>query len=358
VCGAEALHTFIASIVRQAGTPEDIAEEVARHLVGANLAGHDSHGLQRLAQYIAQVDARTLNPHGRAAILKESAVLALFDAQRGFAHHAVTQALEWALAKAETAGIAGVAVRRANHVGRLGDYTERAARRGFAALLTLGIAGAGSGLAAPFGGATRFLGTNPWSIGLPVAGREPFVMDFATTTVAEGKVRVALASGKQVPQGALLDTDGMPTRDPARLYEQGSLTLLGGTVAGHKGYGLSLAAALLGALAMIGDEAPTAAGTMAGLPSSPVFAAGVLLIVIDPQWFGGRDAYAELAATIADQAHDIDPAPGFDRVLVPGEPEVLKRAQRARDGIAIPAATWRELESLGQRFGVALPGAS
>jgi uncharacterized oxidoreductase len=259
------------------------------------------------------------------------------------------------MAKAAVSGIAAVAVRHANHVGRLGDYTERAAQRGFAALLTVGMAGTGAGLAAPFGGVSRFLGTNPWSIGLPVAVGEPFVMDFATTTVAEGKVRVAMASGKQVPEGTVMDTDGMPTRDPARLYEQGTLTLLGGATAGHKGYGLSMAAALLGALAMIGDGSPTAAGTMAGPPPNPDFAAGVFLLVIDPEWFGGREAYAALCAAITEQAHAIEPAPGFDGVLVPGEPEVKRRAERARDGIAIPEATWHELEALGRRYGVALP---
>ena len=355
MCGADALHTFSASILREAGTPEDIAEEVARHLVGANLAGHDSHGVQRLPQYIEQLDARTVNAHGRASILKANEVLALFDAASGFAHHAVWEAFEWAMAKAAASGIAAVAVRHANHVGRLGDYTERAAGRGFAALLTLGMAGTGAGLAAPFGGLTRFLSTNPWSVALPVAGAEPFVMDFATTTVAEGKVRLAQARGQEVPEGTVMDTQGMPTRDPARLYEQGTLTLLGGAAAGHKGYGLSMAAALLGALAMIGDESPTAAGTMSGRPPNPGFAAGVFLLVIDPEWFGGREAYAALCAAVAQQARAIAPAPGFDGVLVPGEPEARRRVERARDGIAIPEATWQELEALGRRYGVALP---
>ncbi len=208
---------------------------MARHLLGANLAGHDSHGVQRLPQYIAQVDAGTLIPDARVSVLKESSVLALFDARRGFAHAAVWEACGWAMTHAAMNGIAAGAVRHANHVGRLGDYTERVAAGGQAALLTLGIAGEGAGLAAPFGGSARFLGTNPWSIALPVAGGEPFVMDFATTTVAEGKVRVAAAAGEQVPEGALLDVEGRPTRDPERLYEGGSLTLLGGAVAGHKG---------------------------------------------------------------------------------------------------------------------------
>ena len=177
-------------------------------------------------------------------------------------------------------------------------------------------------------------------------------MDFATTTVAEGKNRVALARGRQVPGGVLLDAEGRPTRDPARLYEGGSLTLLGGRVAGHKGYGLSLAAALLGALAMVDDTAPTPAGTMSGVPGNPRYAAGVFLAVIDPEWFGGREAFARLGADIADQARA---QPG---VLVPGEPEARTRRAREREGIELLEATWQELVDLGARFGVETPSPS
>ena len=324
---------------------------MARHLVAANLAGHDSHGVQRLPQYVAQIDAGTLIPDARARTVRESPVLALFDAHRGFAHPAVWEACGWAMTRAGESGIAAAAVRHANHVGRLGDYTERVAQSGLIGVLTLGIAGEGAGLAAPFGGASRFLGTNPWSIGLPAAGGDPFVMDFASTTVAEGKVRVAAASGRQVPEGALLDVQGRPTRDPERLYEGGSLTLLGGVVAGHKGYGLSLAAALLGALAIVDDPEPSPAGTMSGPPPNPDYAAGVFLAVVDPEWFGGRQAYARLVARISDQAR------AFEGVLVPGDPERLERRRRQREGIQLPGPTWQELAGLGERFGVPLPAA-
>jgi len=328
---------------------------VARHLVGANLAGHDSHGVQRLPQYLAQVDAGTLVPSARAKIVRESAVLALFDGRRGFSHPAVWEACGWAMAHAARSGIAAAGVRHATHVGRLGDYTDRVARAGMVGILTLGIAGQGAGLAAPFGGTTRFLGTNPWSIGLPIAEGQPFVMDFASTTVAEGKVRVARAAGRQVPEGALLDSAGSPTRDPDRLYDGGSLTLLGGAVAGHKGYGLSLAAAMLGALAMVDDPDPSPAGTMAGTPPNPDYAAGVFLAVLDPEWFGGRERYARLAAGIAAQARGNPPAPGVAAVMIPGEPEYINRLDRELAGISLPEPTWRELAALGERFGVPLP---
>src|SRR5437588_10847997 len=147
------------------------------------------------------------------------------------------------------------------HIGRLGEYTERLAGAGLVGIVTVGVAGPEAGLVAPFGAAARFLGTNPWSIGVPAAGRPPLIFDAATSTVAEGKVRLARARGVQVPAGTVRDAAGRPSLDPDDLYEGGSLTVLGGEVAGHKGHGLSLASALVGGLAMIGDPEPTPAGT-------------------------------------------------------------------------------------------------
>src|SRR5215472_17469997 len=146
-------------------------------------------------------------------------------------------ATEWAVASARRHGIAAAAVRHSMHIGRLGEYTERIAAEGLVGIVSVGLAGPGSGSVAPFGGAARFLGTNPWSMGVPAEGRPPLVFDAATSTLAEVKVRLARASGVPVPPGTVRDSEGRPTVDPAQLYAGGSLTVM----AGHKGHGLSLA---------------------------------------------------------------------------------------------------------------------
>jgi uncharacterized oxidoreductase len=352
---AQALEAWASRFLRAMGAPVEVAGEVARHLVGANLAGHDSHGVIRMPQYKAQADLGVLRPAAEPVIQRENGVCAIVDCGRGFGHFATMTAMDWCLDRAPASGIAAAAVRRSNHIGRLGAYAERAAARGLVGIATVGIAGPGAGLAAPFGGRQRFLGTNPWAIGLPARDRTPFVMDFASTNVAEGKVRVAKAKGAQLPSGVLIDSEGSITTDPDKLYEGGSLTPLGGLLAGHKGYGLALAAALVGGLAMIGDEDPTPAGTMSGLPPQPGWLAGAFTIALDPEWFGGRALFEDLVKPVLDAANSAPPAPGVGRVLVPGEPEAISRARRLVDGIPIPEPTWDELAEASANLGVRMP---
>lgn len=352
---AQALTAWASRFLRAMGADDDVAAAVAEHLVGANLAGHDSHGVIRMPQYKAQADMGMLRPSARPEVIRENGVCAIVDCARGFGHFATMTAMEWCLEQAPRSGIAAAAIRRANHIGRLGEYVERAAGRGLVGISTVGIAGPGAGLAAPFGGRDRFLGTNPWAIGVPAPGRTPFVADFATTNVAEGKVRVAKAKGSPLAGGLVLDSAGTVSTDPEALYQGGSLTPLGGTLAGHKGYGLALAAALIGALAMIGDEDATPAGTMSGLPPEPGWIAGAFTIALDPEWFGGRDAYQDLVRPVLDAADDAAPAPDAGRVLVPGEPEAMSRRRRLREGIPIPEATWDELAEASAVLGVAMP---
>src|SRR5262245_34548167 len=155
------------------GTPDDIAETVSAHLVASNLAGHDSHGVMRLARYADEIRRGDLVPAARPALLRSSAVTALFDAGRGFGHHSTREVMGWCIARAGEHGIAAAAVRHSTHIGRLGEYTEAAATRGLVGLVTVGVAGPGVGRMAAFGGRTAFLGTNPWSIAVPAGERPP-----------------------------------------------------------------------------------------------------------------------------------------------------------------------------------------
>jgi uncharacterized oxidoreductase len=220
--------------------------------------------------------------------------------------------------------------------------------------VTVGVAGDGSGTVAPFGGAARFLGTNPWSLGAPASGRPPMVYDAATSTVAEGKVRLARARGAELAHGLVRDPEGRPTTDPAQLYAGGSLTVMGGDVAGHKGHGLSLASALIGGLAMIADADPTPAGCMRPPERWGSRLAGVFVVAIDPAAFGDAGVYGDMVAAVLDGLVRVPPVPGVERVLVPGDPERISRERRLVEGIPVPGATWLELIAIGERFGVVL----
>jgi uncharacterized oxidoreductase len=352
--GAEALESFTAGVLTKMGSGPKTAGEVARHLVTANLCGHDSHGVLRLSQYVGEADRGELVPAAETELLRESPVCALFDAHRGFGQRSTMVAAEWVARHAREHGLAAAAVRHSMHIGRLGEYTERLTDEGLVGLVTVGSAGPGGGTVAPFGGAARFLGTNPWSIGVPAAGRPPLIFDAATSTIAEGKARLAWAKGTEVPEGTVRDSDGHPTRDPAQLYAGGTLTVLGGEVAGHKGFGLSLAAALVGGLAMIGDPNPTTAGTTRSAAGAERRLAGVFLVAIDPAAFGEALEYQRQVAVVLDAVAVVPPLPGVEQVLVAGDPERASRERRRREGISIPPATWDDLRAVGSRFGLSL----
>jgi uncharacterized oxidoreductase len=353
---AGALRGLTFEIVRAMGASAETAGEVADHLVRANLSGHDSHGVLRLAQYVAEQDGGQLVPAAEVELLRQNGVCAVFDAHRGFGQRSTMVATEWVISRAGEQGLAAAAVRHSTHIGRLGEYAERLSGEGLIGLVTVGIAGPGSGRVAPFGGTAPFLGTNPWSIGVPAAGRPPMIFDAATSSVAEGKVRLALARGLELPPGAVLDPEGGPAADPAQLYAGGTLSLLGAGQAAHKGFGLSLAAALVSGLAMIDDGQPTSAGTMqqqTGDWGSRL--AGAFVAGIDPGAFGDSLEYQLRVAAVLDALNAAPPAPGVKGVLVPGDPERASRELRRREGIPVPPAIWEGLSVLAARFGVSLP---
>ncbi len=350
----EALEVLGTEVFVALGTPGDVGREVAAHLVRANLAGHDSHGAIRIPQYATMIAQGTIRPASRPTITRERGAAMLVDAGDGFGQFATAFALERGMERAADLGAAVVTLRRANHIGRVGDYTEKAARRGYVAEVTVGAAGPGIGGAAPFGGAARFLGTNPWSLGVPTGG-EPVVVDFATTVVAEGKVRVARAKREPLPPGCIVDKAGQASTDPEDFYAGGMLLPFGG----HKGYCLALAAALFGGLAAIGESDPS----MAGAAAPPTDKgegdriAGVFMLVVDPGAFGDREAYTAAVARVTASLKRVPTAPGVPEVLLPGEPEARTRVQRQREGIALPDDTWEAIAQVASGAGVAMPAA-
>lgn len=356
ICAPEPLHRFVAALFRAVGADEDIAQEVGRHLVNANLSGHDSHGVIRVAQYFDQIAKGALRPNARPQIIRGTPVTALIDGRQGMGHFVTSFALEWGIRQAGEHGLAAAAIRHASHIGRLGDYTERAGTRGFIAMLTVGVGGPGLGGVVLFGSRQRFLGTNPWSMAVPAEGRPPMVFDGASSAVAEGKVRLARSKGLPLPEGAIADAEGRPTTDPEDFYRGGGLLPLGGPVAGHKGYGLAMASMLVSALAMIDDPNPYLWASSQTEPQDQRGrAGGVFLLVLDPQRFGDPAHYRALVAEVLGAAKRAPCAPGVDEILIPGEPEVKMRARRTREGIPIPAATWQELCGLAERFAVPPP---
>src|ERR1700722_12277112 len=215
IIAADALTRFAQSIIAAAGSEEAEAKEVATHLVEANLKGHDSHGVGVIPGYVRYVHEGHLRPNQHAKLVSEAGPIAVFDGQMGYGQVTAREATEWAIAKAKSIGAGIFALRNTHHVARVGTYGELAAASGLVSIQFVNVMIA-PGRVAPFGGMPGRFGPDPVCIAFPSAsGAPPVVLDFATSRVAAGKLRVALNEGKDLPPGYLIDAQGNEATDPA-----------------------------------------------------------------------------------------------------------------------------------------------
>lgn len=336
------LRTLIASIFHNAGCAAAEAERIAAHLVEANLVGHDSHGVIRVAPYVQWLKAGKVHANRDIQVVFENDAIAVVDGQAGFGQTIGEQATELGIRKCARHGVAVIALRNSGHLGRIGDWPLQAARAGVLSLHFVNTTGAGI-LVAPFGGIERRLSANPIAAGIPIAGGAPILLDISACTLAEGKIRVALNKGIDVPENCVIDAAGRPTTDPKVFYASPPGAIL--PIAAHKGYGLAvLCEVLAGALTGGGCSDPNHADRVIN---------GMLSIYLAPAFFQREpDFAAEITRFIA-WVKSSPKTPGGD-ILMPGEIEERTRAQRLRDGIDIDPTTWAQIGAAAQSVGVAI----
>src|SRR6266702_815094 len=339
---ADELHAYVKAIWEQAGSMPREAELVADHLVAANLTGHDSHGVGMIPRYVASLAAAQLQLNLHAEVVKDAGAVLTVEGGKGFGQVVAFEAMEQGVARARRLGICAVGLRGAHHIGRIGHWAEQCARAGLVSFHFVNVAG--DPLVAPFGGADRRIGTNPFCAAYPRPGKPPLVLDFATSTVAYGKTRVAYNQGKQVPSGALIDHEGLPTLDPRVMHEApfGSLTPFGG----HKGFGLAAMCEIFGGALSGGFTTHTET-----LGTTNAIINCMLSVIVDPAAFDAADAQAEAGAFI-DWVKASPLAAGVDRIYEPGEPERMMRARREAEGIPVDHATWAQIRAAALAVGV------
>jgi hydroxycarboxylate dehydrogenase B len=339
---AAALRRLAAQTLEKMGCATPEAEIVAKHLVRANLTGHDSHGIGVLPGYVGfwrkgQIIAnQTLRP------LVDQGALLLFDGARGFGHHMAEQAVRAAIVRARELGACVVGLRSSAHVGRIGGYAEIAAAEGMAFVAFVNVADFIYCLA-PWGSREARLGTNPFCAAIPNADGEPAMMlDCATTTIAYNKARVAYNLDHPVPEGTLLDKDGNATTDPTQLIRDGlgALTPFGK----HKGSGLAVMCEALGAVLTGGQRGDE--------PQHASIMNSMLAIVIDVSRFADAAVLAVGLNAVAASIRSASTAPGFDEILLPGEPERRKAADLDVRGILVPDPEWKTLLGQARELGV------
>jgi len=343
---ADALRASVARILEAAGSAPAEADQVAANLVLANLSGHDSHGVGMVPRYVDAVAEGGLRPNTAVRITADIGTLLALDGQGGYGQIVGVQAMELGIARAKTHGSCIFTLAHAHHLGRIGHFAEMATAQGLVAMHFVNVLS--RPVVAAWGGGDGRFGTNPCCIGVPLAGAAPFVLDFATSRVAQGKMRVAHNKGERVAPGHLIDEQGRPTDDPGVVVVPQPNGLFGAlmTFGEHKGYGMAVACELLGGALSGGGTWHRPADT-----SRSVFN-GMLTVLIDPAKLGTQASFEKEAGEFVHWLRQSPPGAGFDAVQIAGEPERAARVARERDGVQVDDATWREIVEAGRKLGV------
>jgi len=306
------------------------AQQIAEHLTDSNLCGMESHGLMRTLQYAEQFESGHLQADVEPTVIVNQRGAKIIDGNGGHGIPAMHLALDTACAEAAEKGISVLAIRHVGHTGRLGAFAEAAAEKGNLCIIFGGGGREQWRQVAPYGGRRAMLPTNPYCIGIPGGERGPVVLDFATSKIAGGWIYAARSAGALLPDNVLMDSDGNVTRDPEDYFRGGAIMPSGG----QKGYALALVAEIM-AEAMLGPTETEGSW---------------LMITLDTTLYQEQNQMRKIAEEILDELRNCPPAPGFERVEIPGEREREHREKTVDGGVAMPQQTWQQLLELSERL--------
>jgi len=360
---AAELEPFAASLLAELGAPPEPATSVAASLVDADRKGHTSHGVLRIPTYGQMIDDGVLVPDAEPGVERDAGSTAVVDGRGAFGQLVGRTAVDALAERAAENGLAGVGIRNATHLGRIGEWAERIAQRELCFLSFVHTSGGGL-VVAPAGSTTRRFSTNPVTAAVPTFDRLPFplVLDMATSQVAHGKLDAAEADGRQLPEEGAVTSEGEPLTDPGEMGSfregetWGAIRPLGGTTAGHKGTGLAvmaeLFAGLLGGGPVAGQRDPEA-----------WFTNGAFFLAVDPARFSDRERMAEQVEAFVEHFRAADSHPDVpvgdaaagEGPLLPGEAEYHTAQERAAGGIPLPERVVEQLTALARECGIEHP---
>jgi LDH2 family malate/lactate/ureidoglycolate dehydrogenase len=338
---AERLHKIGTALLVAAGAPLDEAEIVMRGSIDANLAGHDSHGIIQIPTYIERIQVGHIVPGAPWTIVQESPTTTVIDGHWGFGYVVTRKAMQYTIEKAQRSNVAAATVMRQGHIGRLASYPLMAAEAGMIGLITAD-SGRSPKLVAPFGGREARLGTNPISIAVPSNLEGPLFLDMASSSVAAGKIALAVSRKEPIPLGWIVDKDGKHTTDPTQLRQGGVLLPFGGSE-GYKGSGLSVIVEILSGILT---------GLGFGVEPTGRHNDGCFIAVFNVEAFRPLEQFKQEVTDLAHYLTATPPSEGSSGVLYPGEIEFRRSQERRQKGIEVEDATWRTLQSLADRYGL------
>lgn len=339
---ASALIDFAMTALRKAGLPKEPAESVARGLVEADLLGHSTHGLALLADYVEEIAEGRMETAGRPSAVKERGAVATWDARRLPGIWTTELAIAAATDRARRLGLGAIALKRSHHIACLAAFLEAPARQGIAILVF--SSDPGDSKVAPFGGVTPVLMPDPIAAGLP-ADPDPIMIDVSTSITTMAMTNRANRDGRRLPGRWLMSRGGEATDDPAVVADGGSLLPVGGLDHGHKGFGLGLLVETL-------TQGLSGYGRADG-PSE--WGAAVLVLAIEPEAFGGRDAFLRQSGFIGQACRDAKPRVPSVPVRLPGAAGLARKRRALAEGMPLGPEIVSSLTGLAGRLGIEMP---
>jgi uncharacterized oxidoreductase len=337
---AEGMREAIAMVIAATGSSGREPQQVADNLVLANLKGHDSHGIGMVPRYVDSFLEGGLKVNQQPLSKIDAGPLLGLDGQAGFGQSIGEAATDMAIARAKEHGVCVMGLGHAHHLGRIGHWAEQAVSQDLISIHFVNVLSRPT--VAPWGGAAGRFGTNPCCIGIPMRNEAPVILDYATSMVAQGKMRVAHNKGEEVRSGMLIDQHGHPTTNPSVVVVEPLGALL--TFGEHKGFGMAMVCELLGgALSGGGTWHKTYQG------EKKVYN-GMLSILIDPKRLDQDDHFFKESEAFMSWLRSVPVAPGFDKVRIAGEPEREAMATRSKDGFPVDPTTWQEILAAAEKL--------
>ncbi|MEX2263904.1 MAG: Ldh family oxidoreductase [Bryobacteraceae bacterium] len=341
---AKELTAFAENILVALKVPRDRASLAAQVLIGANLRGIDSHGVQLLQYYAGQLEHGDVDPQTVGHVISETGACLLYDGENGLGHPISQICCNHAIRLAGEHGLGMVVVRESNHFGAAYFWARMMSATGQIGIVICNA----SPMVPPWQGKETRFGTNPICVSVPGGREEPWLLDMATTTVAAGKLYKAGINGVEtIPAGWAMDSDGVPTTDTQKALK-GLLMPLGG----YKGSGLAMMVEILCAVLSGGAMSTQLGGIrLRGRPMR----VNQMFLAIDPARFLPLGEFTERMDWLIRTVKAAAPATGYEEVLVAGEPERRSEEIRSREGIPVGAGTWKALGEVAGRYGVPCP---
>ena len=327
---AEEAKRLVIKQLTKVGLNEETAGKIAEVLVHADLRNVNSHGVLRTEHYVNRLQAGGINPEAQISFQKTGPVTGVVDGDDGFGHVISDVAMDHAIDMARENGVGMVTVFNSSHCGALSYFVQKAAD---AKLIGIAMSHTDK-IVVPFGGKTSFLGTNPVAYGVPAKTKKPYILDMATSNVAWGKILQAREEGKEIPEGWGVDENGAAVTDPNKVV---SLSTFGGP----KGYGLSVIVDVFSGLLAGAAFGPHIGKMYDDLDKKRKL--GHYFCVINPSFFTDTDIFLEQMDQMIEELQQVEPAPGFDRVYVPGEIEQINEEKNLKHGITIASSVYEFL---------------